>query len=108
MVNASGRPLRWLFALELAGGLLAIFILKPPIYRDAHAIGMHAVSLLVPYVAAVGFAVMAASVAASARRGFDRRDARPAALSQPVLRAAVAVSGGEQGRVDPADGGLSG
>lgn len=46
-----------LFAALLIAGLIATFVLKPPLYSDAHALGMHTIALLVPYVAALVYAV---------------------------------------------------
>lgn len=46
-----------LFSALLAAGILAEFALKPPMYRDAHALGTHTIALLIPYVAAIAFSV---------------------------------------------------
>ena len=56
-----------LFAALLIAGLIATFVLKPPLYSDAHALGMHTIALLVPYVAALVYAV-----ATVLRNRFDR------------------------------------
>ena len=47
------------FLLLLIAGLATAFGLKPPLYTDAHALGMHAVALIVPSIAATAFAVWA-------------------------------------------------
>ena len=44
--------------MELVASLLAVIASKPGLSRDPHAISMHAVGLLVPFVAAVLFAVL--------------------------------------------------
>ncbi len=45
-----------LFASALVTGLVAVVLLKAPLYRDPHALGGHVVALFVPYVLAVAFA----------------------------------------------------
>ncbi len=49
--------LLWLFGVLLIGGVTAEWLLKPPLYANAHAIGMHTVGLLVPFVGSMTFAV---------------------------------------------------
>lgn len=48
-----------MFTGVLAGGIVAELLLKPPLkpplYGDAHAIGVHTIGLLVPFVGAIGF-----------------------------------------------------